>query len=212
MWITWKLSKNVYRRLSRQKIWTVVVKWCENTNKVTKTHYKFSSKFPRSIWGALVVLTSNIVVIHWLGRQRRHSTTATSPQYAHEALSFSRNLVPYGTSFLYFLIILTVWNFSKMEIMELVNPHFAFPVVGVVLCALLVYAFGFKSSVQPPSFNFDDDEKRSRKSKKSRVSAQRYEICWIYLRNRGLRVMSLAILWWSTEKYQVPVICVITLV
>ena len=57
-----------------------------------------------------------------------------------------------------------------MEFAEVVNPHFAFPVVGVVLCALLVYAFGFKSPVQPPSFDFEHEERRSKKTKKSKVS------------------------------------------
>lgn len=57
-----------------------------------------------------------------------------------------------------------------MELAEVVNPNFAVPVVGVVLCAVLVFAFGFKSPVQPPSFNFDEHEDRkSRKQKKNKV-------------------------------------------
>jgi len=52
-----------------------------------------------------------------------------------------------------------------MELSEVVNPHFAFPVVGVVLCAFLVFAFGFKSSVQPPSFDNFEEEKKPRKPK-----------------------------------------------
>lgn len=50
----------------------------------------------------------------------------------------------------------------------MVSPHVAVPVVGVLLCAFLVFAFGFKTPGQPPSFNFEEDNKRKR-SKKSKV-------------------------------------------
>jgi hypothetical protein len=53
-----------------------------------------------------------------------------------------------------------------MELSEVVNAHFAVPVVGVVLCAFLVFAFGFKSPGQPPSFDAVDED--DRKYKKSR--------------------------------------------
>ena len=56
-----------------------------------------------------------------------------------------------------------------MELAEVVNAHFAVPVVGVVICAVLVFAFGFKSSVQPPSFDFEYEDRRSKKSKKQKV-------------------------------------------
>jgi hypothetical protein len=55
-----------------------------------------------------------------------------------------------------------------MELTEVVSPHVAVPVVGVLLCAFLVFAFGFKTPGQPPSFNFEEDSKRKR-SKKSKV-------------------------------------------
>lgn len=55
-----------------------------------------------------------------------------------------------------------------MEFTEVVSPHVAVPVVGVLLCAFLVFAFGFKTPGQPPSFNFEEDNKRKR-SKKSKV-------------------------------------------
>ena len=54
----------------------------------------------------------------------------------------------------------------KMVLAEVFNPHFAVPVVGVLLCALLVYAFGFKSPVQPPSFDFEQDEKKKKPQRK----------------------------------------------
>jgi len=57
-----------------------------------------------------------------------------------------------------------------MELNEIVNPYFSFPVVGVVICAVLVYAFGFKAPVQPPSFDFDGDKKFSKKRKVSKKS------------------------------------------
>ena len=52
-----------------------------------------------------------------------------------------------------------------MELIEAVNPQMVFPVVGVVLCAVLVFAFGFKSPAQPPSFDFVDDGEDTRKKK-----------------------------------------------
>ena len=52
-----------------------------------------------------------------------------------------------------------------MELSQVVSPHFAVPVFGVVICALLVFAFGFKSPVQPPSFDFGEDDKNSKKKK-----------------------------------------------
>jgi len=53
-----------------------------------------------------------------------------------------------------------------MELADVVNAHFAFPVVGVVVCAVLVFAFGFKSPVEPPSFDaLDDDEKKTKKTR-----------------------------------------------
>ncbi len=71
-----------------------------------------------------------------------------------------------------------VWhNFSHillkfmiaMELAEVVNPQIAFPVVGVVICAVLVFAFGFKSPVQPPSFDFENEKKYRKQSRKAKV-------------------------------------------
>ena len=53
-----------------------------------------------------------------------------------------------------------------MELAEVTTPPFIFPVVGVVLCAVLVFAFGFKSPVNPPSFIFEDEGKKSNKKQK----------------------------------------------
>lgn len=51
-----------------------------------------------------------------------------------------------------------------MELSEVANVQFAVPVIGVVVCAVLVFAFGFKSPGQPPSFDalIDDDRKAKR--------------------------------------------------
>ena len=73
-----------------------------------------------------------------------------------------------------------------MELAEVVNPHFAVPVVGVVVCALLVFAFGFKSSVQPPSFDFEKDEKHRlrQKTRKPKVMSRLHyfhQYCNTYL-------------------------------
>lgn len=51
-----------------------------------------------------------------------------------------------------------------------VSPHYAFPIVGVILCALLVFAFGFKSPSQPPSFGSIDDESDKKKKRKAKES------------------------------------------
>lgn len=57
-----------------------------------------------------------------------------------------------------------------MEFTEVVSAHVALPVIGVLLCAFLVFAFGFKSPVQPPSFDFDDERKQNqRRGKKTKV-------------------------------------------
>lgn len=61
----------------------------------------------------------------------------------------------------------------EMEFSEVVsNPHYAFPVVGVLLCALLVFAFGFKSPAQPPSFDFEDERKQHSGGPKKRKAAK----------------------------------------
>lgn len=57
-----------------------------------------------------------------------------------------------------------------MELGEVVNPHYAFPVVGVILCVLLVFAFGFKSPVQPPSFDSLEEEKKPIPKKRTKSS------------------------------------------
>ncbi|XP_067126201.1 transcriptional regulator ATRX homolog [Centruroides vittatus] len=57
-----------------------------------------------------------------------------------------------------------------MELGEVVNPHYAFPVVGVILCVLLVFAFGFKSPVQPPSFDSLEAEKKPIPKKRTKTS------------------------------------------
>lgn len=55
----------------------------------------------------------------------------------------------------------------------MVSAHFAVPVVGVVVCAVLVFAFGFKSPVQPPSFDLlnEDDHRKYRRSRQKKVGA-----------------------------------------
>jgi len=69
-----------------------------------------------------------------------------------------------------------------MELSDVVNAHFAFPVVGVVLCAVLVFAFGFKSPGEPPSFDaleeFEKKSKKSRQRKQSHCEKARYN--WLF--------------------------------
>lgn len=60
---------------------------------------------------------------------------------------------------------------SLLELGEIVNPHYAFPVVGVLICALLVFAFGFKSSAPPPSFVFVEERNKTNSSKRRKTPA-----------------------------------------
>ena len=81
-----------------------------------------------------------------------------------------------------------------MELAEVVNPPFIFPVVGVVLCAVLVYAFGFKSPVQPPSFAFEDEGKKSnKKQKKAKVSRLATRQAYSGLKYPELHILSFSI-------------------
>lgn len=55
-----------------------------------------------------------------------------------------------------------------MEFVQALNPLYAFPIVAVILCAFVVYAFGFKSPVQPPSFDGIEEEKKISKKRKTK--------------------------------------------
>ena len=56
-----------------------------------------------------------------------------------------------------------------MEITEVVTPSVAIPVLGVLVCAFLVFAFGFKSPGQPPSFDAFDEESKKKRARRSKV-------------------------------------------
>ena len=69
-----------------------------------------------------------------------------------------------------------------MDPIELMSPHVAIPVIGVLMCAVMVFAFGFRSSVQPPSFAFDDEqEKRSAKKKVKPAKQPKAKVCSLAL-------------------------------
>ena len=62
-----------------------------------------------------------------------------------------------------------------MELSEVATLQVALPVVAVVVLAVLVFAFGFKSPAQPPSFDyFDTDEKKHRKTRAKKVNTKPY--------------------------------------
>ena len=64
-----------------------------------------------------------------------------------------------------------------METTELFSVNVAAPVVAVVFCAFLVFLFGFKAPVQPPSFDFEDERKQTqRKAKKVKVGHSKKDI------------------------------------
>ena len=56
-----------------------------------------------------------------------------------------------------------------MELTEVVSPTVAVPVLCVLVCAFLVFAFGFKSPAQPPSFDVFDEDGKKKRAKKSKV-------------------------------------------
>lgn len=59
-----------------------------------------------------------------------------------------------------------------MELTEVVTPSVAIPVLGVLVCAFLVFAFGFKSPGQPPSFEAFDEESKKKRNKRSKGKSQ----------------------------------------
>lgn len=59
-----------------------------------------------------------------------------------------------------------------MEITEVVTPSVAIPVLGVLVCAFLVFAFGFKSPGQPPSFDAFDEESKKKRARRSKGKNQ----------------------------------------
>lgn len=56
----------------------------------------------------------------------------------------------------------------NMEFIQAFNPLYAVPIVAVILCAFIVYAFGFKSPVQPPSFEGIEEEKKYPKKRRGK--------------------------------------------
>lgn len=58
-----------------------------------------------------------------------------------------------------------------MELSEVVNTQYAFPVGVVLICAVLVFAFGFKSAEQPAFAQLTytgDDRKPAGKKRKTK--------------------------------------------
>lgn len=52
-----------------------------------------------------------------------------------------------------------------MDYLELVNVQFAIPIVGVILCVLLIFAFGFRSVGQPSFEAMGEVETKKKKGK-----------------------------------------------
>lgn len=61
------------------------------------------------------------------------------------------------------------FSYSTMELTEVVSPSVAVPVLCVLVCAFLVFAFGFKSPAQPPSFDVFDEDVKKKRAKKTKV-------------------------------------------
>ena len=56
-----------------------------------------------------------------------------------------------------------------MELVEIMSPHVIVPVIGVILFAFVVFALGFRTPVQPPSFSYVDEEPEKRSKKKPKT-------------------------------------------
>ncbi|KAF8790826.1 neurofilament heavy polypeptide-like [Argiope bruennichi] len=56
----------------------------------------------------------------------------------------------------------------NMEFIQAFNPLYAIPIVAVIICAFIVYALGFKSPVQPPSFEGIEEEKKYPKKRRGK--------------------------------------------
>jgi len=67
-------------------------------------------------------------------------------------------------------------NGIDMEFIQAFNPLYAVPIVAVVFCAFIVYAFGFKSPVPPPSFDGIDDDKKYSKKRKSKETQKQNKV------------------------------------
>lgn len=69
----------------------------------------------------------------------------------------------------------------------MVSAHFAVPVVGVVVCAVLVFAFGFKSPVQPPSFDLlnEDDHRKYKRSRQKKHNKTNLDGQMIFIDGHG---------------------------
>ncbi|XP_013403389.1 triadin [Lingula anatina] len=89
----------------------------------------------------------------------------TSFDDANEGCDVSRQSVHVFTAVPCLATVL-VFFCDSMELSEVVTLQYAAPVAGVLFCALLVLIFGFKSPVQPPSFDFEYEEKKSQKKQK----------------------------------------------
>ena len=69
---------------------------------------------------------------------------------------------------------------AVMELTEIASVNVAIPVCGVLLCAVLVFIFGFKSPAQPPTFDFENESKQNqRKGKKAKVLLLFKQTIWI---------------------------------
>ncbi|XP_054721679.1 probable replication factor C subunit 1 [Uloborus diversus] len=63
-------------------------------------------------------------------------------------------------------------NKIDFEFIQSLNLLYAIPVVAVIFCAIIVYAVGFKTPVQPPSFDGIEEEKKLTKKKKTKDSSK----------------------------------------
>ena len=57
---------------------------------------------------------------------------------------------------------------ETMEVNEVLGLQFVIPVAAVVVCALLVFVFGFKR-VPEPKFEYDSSDDRKKKGKTKKV-------------------------------------------
>ena len=64
--------------------------------------------------------------------------------------------------------------YSELSLLvELYNPLYLIPIFGVVFTAFMVFAFGFKSSAQPPTEVFDALNDKNHKNYKTHETVKK---------------------------------------
>lgn len=70
-----------------------------------------------------------------------------------------------------------------VSIQDFSSSIYLFPIVAVIICAVLVFAFGFKSPSQPPNFSLLNEEQKrvvKRRKKEKEKEKDGGKVCIIF--------------------------------